>query len=133
MCQDYQDYQDPSRLPTVGHHGWPSAGGKSMCLKILPHVPEVMIKLSLERIHQPHPNHIIIQPIPLLAHPIRKLESANVQSAPFLEQLEDRSSPAILSHTLKEPLRIHIFKAFIKNLKDLNQIRSLQILVFRVV
>ena len=49
--QDYQDYQDPSRLPSVGHHGWPSAGEKSNCLKIPPHVPQVMIKLSLERIH----------------------------------------------------------------------------------
>ena len=43
--------------------------------------------------------------------------------APFLEQLEDMSSPAIVSHNLKELLRIHILKAF-KNLKDLNQIRS---------
>ena len=33
------------------------------------------------------------------------------------------SSPAIISHNLKELLRIHILKAF-KNLKDLNQSRS---------
>ena len=60
----------------------------------------MMIKLPLERIHWPNPNHIIIQPIPLLAHPIRKLESPNIQSAPFLEQLEDMPSPAISSHNL---------------------------------
>ena len=50
----FQDYQDPSRFPTVGHHGWPSAGEKSKCLKIPPHVPQVMIKLPLKRIHWPH-------------------------------------------------------------------------------
>ena len=82
-----------------------------------------MIKPPLERIHWPNPNHILIQPIPLLAHPIRKLESPNIQSAPILEQLEDMPSPAIISHNLKELLRIHILKVF-KNLKDFNQIRS---------
>ena len=82
-----------------------------------------MIKLPLKRIHRPCLNHIIIQPVPLLAHPIRKLESPNIQSAPSLEQLKDMLSSAIASHNLKEPLRIHILKAF-KNLKDLNQIRS---------
>ena len=56
-----------------------------------------MIKLPLKRIHWPHLNHII-HPVPLLAHPIRKLESPNLQSAPFLEQLEDMLSPAIISH-----------------------------------
>ena len=108
---DYQDYQDPSRLPTVGHPGWPSTGKKSKCLKIPHHVPQVMIKLPLECIHWPNPHHIIIQPIPLLAHLIRKLAS-------FLEQLEDMPSPTIISHNLKELLRIHILKAF-KNLKRL--------------
>ena len=41
-------YQDPSRLPTVGHHGWWMAisRGKSKCLKITSHVPQVMIKNS---------------------------------------------------------------------------------------
>ena len=82
-----------------------------------------MIKLPLERIHWPNPNPIIIQPNPLLAHPIRKLESPNIQSAPFLEQLEDMPSPTIISHNLEELPRIHILKTF-KNLKDFNQIRS---------
>ena len=71
-----------------------------------------MIKLPLKRIHWPHLNHIIIQPVPLLSHSIHKLESPNIQSAPSLEQLEDMSSPAIVSHNLKELLRIHILKAF---------------------
>ena len=36
---------------TMDGHGWPSAGEKSKCLKIPPHVPQVMIKLSLKSIH----------------------------------------------------------------------------------
>ena len=35
-------------FPTLGYHGWPSAGEKSKCLKIPPHVPQVMIKLPLK-------------------------------------------------------------------------------------
>ena len=71
-----------------------------------------MIKLPLKRIHWPHLNHIVIQPAPIIAHLTRKLESTNIQSAPFLEQLEDMSSPAIISHNLKELLKFHILKAF---------------------
>ena len=44
-------YQDPSRLPTIGHHGWPSAGGKKQMLTNTPHVPQVMIKLPLKCIN----------------------------------------------------------------------------------
>ena len=47
LVKIYQDYQDPSRLPTVGNPGWPSAEEKSKCLKIPPHVLQVMIKLPL--------------------------------------------------------------------------------------
>ena len=45
MCFEFetpavnQDYQDPSKLLTVSHNGWPSAEEKSKCLKIPPHVP----------------------------------------------------------------------------------------------
>ena len=93
-------YQDPSRLTTVGHHGWPSAGGNK-CLKIPPHVPQVMIKLPLECIHWPHSNHIIIQPVPLLAHPC-KLDPPNIQPVPSLEQREAMPSSTIVSHNPKK-------------------------------
>ena len=86
-----------------------------------------MIKLLLLKcIHWPHRNHIIIQmiqPIPLLAHPICKLELPNIQPVPSLKQLEAMPSFTIVSPNLKELFRIRILKAS-KNLKDLNQIRS---------
>ena len=115
-------YQDPSRLPAIGHHGWPSAGEKSKCLKIPPHVPQVMIKLPLKCIHRPHSDHLIIQPVPLITHPICKLEPPNFQPVPSAKQLEGMPSSAIILHNLEKPPRINILKAF-KNLEDFNQIR----------
>ena len=82
-----------------------------------------MIKLPLKRIHWPHRNHILIQPVPFLTHPIRKLELANIQPVPSLKQLEAMPSSTFVSYNLKELLRIHILKAS-TNLKDLNQICS---------
>ena len=94
-------YQDPSRLPAIGHHGWPSAGEKSKCLKIPPHVPQVMIKLPLKCIHRPHSDHLIIQPVPLITHPICKLEPPNFQPVPSSKQLEGMPSSTIILHNLE--------------------------------
>ena len=113
-------HQDPSMLPKVGHHGWPSAGEKSECLKIPPHVPQVMIKLPLKCIHWPHSNHIIIQPVPLLIHPIRKLEPPNIQPVPSLEQLEAMPSSTIISLNLMDFAGSTFSKPL--NLTDLNRI-----------
>ena len=115
--RDYQDNQRPSRLPTVGHHGWPSAGEKKQVLKNTPS-HSVMIKLPLKCIHWPHRNHIIIQSVPLLAHQIRKLEPPNIQPVPSLKQLEAMPSSTIVSHNLKELFRNHILNAS-ENLEDL--------------
>ena len=114
-----QDYQDPSRLPTVSHHGWPSAGEESKCLKIPPHIPQVMIKLPLKCMHSltlPQPHHHPTHSTPR-THPIHKLEPPNIQPVPSPKQLEAMPFSTIVSHKL---FRIHILKAS-KNLEDLRR------------
>ena len=106
-------------LPTLAYHGWPSAGVKSKCLKIPPHVPQVMIKLSLKCIHWPLGDNITIQTVPFLTDPTRKLEPPHIQPVPPLETV--LSSPTVLTHNLKKLLRVNTLNAF-QNLKYLNQI-----------
>ena len=82
--------------------------GKKQALQNIPHVSQMMIKLLLKCIHRPHSDHITIQPVPLITHPIRKLEQPNIQHVPWFEHLEAMLSSTIILRNLIEPPRINI-------------------------
>ena len=94
-------YQDPSRLPTVGHHGWPSAGGNWK--QVLKNYPLTFLEwwssFLLNAFTDPQQHH---HPTFLTPHTqqIRKFQPPNIQPVPYLKRLEAMPSSTIVSHNL---------------------------------